>query len=196
VSQIFDLYQAIADDMDRRKFPITFAYGPLRQAHALGSYVLVIERDRDATDTIEPTTGVKTNPRRVANRGLGVKASIFVRSPLPGATIAEHEFDCEQMVDALIDAVLTSGRTATGAAWVEFGEARYMKPAELDHLDGVETWPGVAYLLKWRIPRGVTRADFKGAGLPTGAATATSNVIRVSRNASAGPPEEFPIGGT
>lgn len=190
---IFDLYQAIAAEMAGRKFPITFAYGPVRQAYALGSYVLVIERDRDQSDTVEFPTGVQRNPRRVANRSLLVRATIFVQSPLPGATVSEHEFDCEQIVDGLVCSVLTEGRKASNAAWIEFVDSRYMKPAELDYPDGIETWPGVAYLLRWRIPRGVTSVDFKGAALPTGAATATSNVIRVSRNSS--DPEDIPIHG-
>ncbi len=191
---IFDQAQAISAEMAKRKFPITFAYGPQRQPHALGSYVIVIERDRDTPDTLKPVTGAHKNPPHVANRELAVKAVCYVRSPLPGATIAEHEIDCEQIVDGLLVSVMRTGRIASNAASIEIGESRYLKPGEVDYPDGVETWPGVAYLLRWRVARAVQVLDFKAAPLPTGAAAATSNVIRVARNASQDPPEEIPIG--
>lgn len=167
----------VAGIFTARKFPVRFVYGPERVNRELRHTVIIVERDRDQTDQVRATQGTQRNAPKVRVRDLAVKATIFARSSVSSAMIQEHERFCEQLVDALIVALEEWG-TETKAGDIPITEGRYAK-AE-DHND-VETWPGVAYVLRFRVPRSVMAKTYAGEAKPTQALGGFSNRTDVSR---------------
>ena len=161
-----------------RKFPIRVEFGPERTARdAASDSVIVVERDFAASDAFDFTHGVNPNARRSSSRGLAAVATIYARSSLPGVRPSDHEDFCETLLDALLISLNEWVKQATG---VEFGvspggitDGRYVP---IDSAE--EIWPGVKYVLKFRIPRGVSKRDYDGNARPTG----TPAGIETTRN--------------
>jgi hypothetical protein len=161
-----------------KKFPLRVYYGPER-THREGypDNVIVIERDREANDTIGPARGSQRNPRKLRSRGLQGVATVYARNSKAGAHTGDHETLCEKFVDALLAAMI---KWATATAAIEFAisESRYLSSddrlgAAEEHWPGVEAekieqWPGVAYRIKFTVPRALLDLDYAGEGLPTG----------------------------
>jgi hypothetical protein len=186
---IYECAQALQAKLAAAKFPTVIEYGPRRTTvETYRDHLVIIERDRDATDNLAEVNGQQTNPRRLCNRALAAKATIYAQSRLDGARVNEHEFECEQIVDALIVALAEWGsaeRARLGSVVPTIQEARYLKLSEFQ--EG-EQWPGVVYVLKFRINRGVYKKNYEGAARPTGAAAGVTNVIEIRQNAD-DPPE-------
>lgn len=175
----------IEEDFRKRKFPSAFVYGPERVTReGYFDHAIVFERDREASDTVGPVKGSQSNPRKMRVRELCVKCTIYAQSRLEGPRINEHEAECEQIVDALVIALAEWGE-ASRAGDLPITESRYLKAEERE---AVEVWPGVVYVLRFRVPRGVTARDYTRAARPTGAATGVGGQILVRRNAD-DPPE-------
>jgi hypothetical protein len=190
---IYGMARDLQDKLTARKFPTQIEYGPRRMAvEAWHDHLVIIERDRDATDSLAPANGLQTNPRRICNRGLAVKATIYARSALDDARVNEHEHECEQIVDALIVALQewgTEARARLGDVTPTVSESRYLKLSEFPEQ---ETWPGVVYVLRFRVMRGVVVRDYEGSARPTGSAAFVGNGIALRQNGT-GTPEIVPL---
>ena len=169
---MLDVFQA----MQSRGYPVRFEYGPTR-AEATGVFdgLIIVERDHEQTDAIRPAQGSAQNPHKRLIRELACKARIYARSPLSGARVNEHEADCERYVDGFTVALEEWG-AASRAGYVPITEARYLRGAERED---PEVWPGLVYLLRFRISRGVSAVDYAGAARPVAAPTAVANRTRV-----------------
>jgi hypothetical protein len=179
---LYEFSKDIQAFLAEKKYPVKVRFGPervtrdkYREGHAV-----VIEHDPDAGDQLSPPTGVSHNPRRLFDRKLGVKATIYARSSLPNAHRGDHERECEKIVDAFLSALYkwcAAGRV-TAAAVSKMGF-----PA--DPADGPEVWPGVAYEIFFGLPRGVYDREYvgeqnAGAGGPTGTPTGVGNTTVAS----------------
>lgn len=160
-----------------KKFPLRVHYGPERMhREAYPENVVIIERDREADDTIGPPKGVQPNPRKVNARGLASVATIYARSARAGAHVGDHETLCEKFVDAVL-AALSNWAKASRAVHIPITSARYLSAAERlqvarEHAPGVEApkieaWPGAVYRIKFLVPRALLDLDYAGEGLPT-----------------------------
>jgi hypothetical protein len=190
MSMIYELSRAVDAKLQTRKFPVRVAYGTRRltQEQFVDS-VICFARDHDLGDEIRAPQGAKRNPRRRAVRELGVEIKLYVRASVPGAREEDHEFDCEQVVDALVCAI---GEWFTGErggfALANFTEARYMRADEFD--EGLfEQWPGVGYVLRFRVPRSVEARDYLSQGQAMGAPTHVGGDVEIRRDGSDEPPE-------
>lgn len=186
---IYELSQDLQTKLAARKFPTVIEYGPRFAAiEDWRDHLVVVERDRENADQLEPGNGFNENPRRVCNRGLAVRATIYAKSTLDGSRINEHEYECEQIVDGLITALTqwgTEQNARLGGIAASIQEARYLRKEELPQ--SAETWPGVVYLLRFRVSRGVYVRDYLGQARPTGAATGVENTLFVERGDGSDP---------
>jgi hypothetical protein len=180
---IYEMMTALAAAFAARKFPTSFEYGPKQVApEAWSDHLLVLERDHEAGDTLNPPNGAQSNPRRYANRGLAVKATIWAKSNLDGARINEHQAECEQIIDAFLVSFsewATAHLALLGNVAPSFQEMRYLKASELPQ--GGDTWAGVVYQIKFRVNRGVEKRDYEGAARPTGAAATVTGTLIIHR---------------
>lgn len=188
---IYELSQDIETELQARLFPVHVEYQS-RVARETFENVIVFKRDREGGDSVGPARGVNPNARRFAQRTLGVEAKVYVRSPEDGAHVGTHEFECEDLVDALLVALEEWAKE--NQAWpIEITSARYLSEAELN---GIETWPGVVYQLKFGVPRGIYKRDFSRAARPEGAAGSVASVTHVRLpGASPGDPGDDPATG-
>jgi hypothetical protein len=125
--------------------------------------LIVIERDREQGDSVGPPIGVQKNARKVTVRHLGVTTKIYAQSSVEGAAIQDHEHLCDQLVDALIVAIYQWG-SESKAGIIPFTESKYLSAGERNE---EETWPGVVYSLRYRIPRAVFDKKFDEGAKPT-----------------------------
>ena len=191
---VSSLTRGVAADLAARRFPFPVIFGPERMTRAAPTDTcIVIERDRDGGDGFDSVMGVQVNRgtntpagRRQATRFMGVQAMIWAKSNLTGADEGDHEDLCDQLVDALYSAVDT-WQQANVRVMNFKPTGRYLKAHEIAELVA-ETWPGVVYLMRWRLPHGVYSTDFKGLALPDGTVSGITGEVRVRRNAS-DPPE-------
>ena len=97
---IYQMAIDVAAGLQARKFPTTVVYAPEQmQREAWHSALIVFERDREQGDTIEAVRGTQRNARRVKTRMVGVKVDVLVKSGISGAMPAEHERECDAIVD-------------------------------------------------------------------------------------------------
>lgn len=187
---LYEMFGDLRDRMHARKFPTQFAYGPehtAREGHHF-SNLIVIERDREQSDEVEAAHGQVRNARKKFTRRLAAKATIFANCTSPGAHVGEHERVCEALVDALLVEIEDWG-TESRAGQIPIKESRYLSAHERSD---VETWPGLVYLVRFLVPRGVQRLDYTGAGLPTGAASSVTGRIDLRIKAT-DTPEVIPL---
>lgn len=163
---IYELARDVEEIMRGLSYPVRVEYGPDRLARSSYEHRIVMQRDRRAADTVGPAHVTRSNPRRVRTRALSAEAFVFVQSALPNARINEHETECERIVDGLIAALVEWG-TSTGAGDIQITEARYQTAEERD-VGTEEAFPGVSYVLRFKVPRGVFRLKYTGEGKPTG----------------------------
>lgn len=175
-NQVYEMSRNIGEMLDEQKFPFEVRYVPERtQIEQTAPTQIHFTRCRVAPDLIGAPQGQQRNPRKSYTRKLCVDVLVYASSTLPGAMIQEHEDLCDQLVDALVVRV-DEWCTAARAGEPEYVEMRYMG---VDELPGLEGWPGVVYLLRFRIGRGVTRKDFLGEGRPTGSPAHVKNTSQV-----------------
>lgn len=185
---IYQFSQDITDMLVAKLFPVNVYYGPERLTRD-GYYdsEIVIERDRTAADTIDTAHGNNPNPRRTRTRDLAAFATIYARSGLPGAHIGDHEYFCEQLIDALT--VCFVSWATQGRSVVAVTDARYV---DAKARGGVETWPGVVYVIKFRVSRGVYDRYYTGAGRLEGAAAHAAGTVVVTQDGKT-PGEVVPV---
>jgi hypothetical protein len=176
---IYALAQDVAARLVLRKFPVRVVYGPERLARdcpSTAAITIVIERDRTRGDAVRAAPTTRTNPRLLRVRDIGCAATVFARSSLPGAQVHEHEHDCDQVVDALLIALVEWG-VENQAGTGEISGGRFLSPSEVA---GAEHLSGVVYQLQFRVPRGLLVRDYEGAAQPTGTLDGITTALRVS----------------
>ena len=165
-NQIYEMALNIGEMLAAQKFPFPIYYVPQRTTvDQTGPTQIHFTRCRQASDLIGAPRGQQRNPRKMYTRQLCVDVLVYASSTLPGATIQEHEDLCDQLVDALVCRI-DEWCTATKALDPDYVEMRYLT---VEELQGLEGWPGVAYLLRFRIGRGVTAKTYLGEAKPTAA---------------------------
>lgn len=179
---LYEASKEIQTLLSAQLYPVKVKYGPERvqRGHYPSGHVIVIERARDADDTLSAPKGVNQNPRRLYDIALACKATIYARSSLGGAHHGDHEREAEKVRDAFLAALYKWGVGARAGAIAVRG-ARFSPPAE----EGPECWPGAVYELRFTVPRGVFDRAYVGeqnAGTPrpTGAATGIGNTTIAS----------------
>lgn len=182
---IYELARDLGDILLKRGYPARVVYGPLRTAREGFASEIVLERDREQPDSVNPPIGAKS----IATRGLAVRARVYTFSALDGAHAGDHERVCELYVDAMVTALYEWGKSQ-GAGSIPFTETRYLSSDEL----GAEQWPGVVYLMRFRCPRGVTALAYTGEARPTQALAGFQNSTQV-RTTQAGSIPETGCGG-
>lgn len=184
---IRDLASAVAVDLNARKFPYPVICGPERAAHDGFTAAIVFRRDRASKDAIVGPIGA-AHPRRGVpsdnvdapfNRQVAGLFVAYARSPKPGATVADHEDEC----DAVCDAVLTAMHRVLAVARLPFsitesklltrdelrleaedGRAATADPAGLRSAD----FPGCAARVRFTVRTLVRDVTYTGAGGGTG----------------------------
>lgn len=169
---IYDLALDVHENLQQRKFPISVVYGPeYVPARHVGAQVIIFERDRSRSDVLDMAPGFQRNARKVLARYLAASATFYVKSPLHGAMVHDHENECEAMVDAVL-AAFAEWSDRTNTASIEIADARYLSATELASSDRpIQQWAGAVYVLRFNVPRGVMRLDYTGAARPEGAAS-------------------------
>lgn len=168
---IYEMSRDIGARLEAAKFPVRVVYGPEQTAREIYDPVIVIERDRGGSDRITPPQGQQSNPRKYMTRWLAARATIYAKSSLDGATVWDHERECEKLVDGLLVA-LTEWQTAERAGAINVAEARYLAASERND---VETWAGVVYVLRFSVPRAVFKLTYLGEARPTQALSGHRN---------------------
>lgn len=189
---LYEMHHDLRQMFEDLGFPCRWHYGPL-PADVLGypDSLIVVERDREASDVVRAVQGVQRNARKMRVRDLVAEVRIYARSNVPSAHIGNHERECEKIVDAMIVALQEWG-TAGRAGNLPITEAKYLTAAERQD---VEIWPGVVYRIKFQLPRSVQRRDYSGAARPEGGPTAISNRTAVSINTAPDADPETSCGG-
>ncbi len=179
---LYECSKQIQTLLSAQLHPVRVKYGPerIKRGHYPSGHVIVVERARDADDTLSAPKGLNQNPRRVFDIALACKATIYARSSLPGAHDGDHERELEKIRDAFLVALYKWGAGARAGAIAVSG-ARFSAP----EAEGPEKWPGAVYELRFTIPRGVfDRAHVgeqnAGTARPTGTATGVGNTTVAS----------------
>jgi hypothetical protein len=174
---LYEASKEIQTLLSAQLYPVKVKYGPerIKRGHYPSGHVIVLERARDADDTLGPPKGVNQNPRRLFDIALACKATIYARSSLGGAHDGDHERETEKIRDAFLAALYKWGAGARAGA-IQVSGARFAAPTE----EGPEKWPGAVYELRFTVPRGVYDRAYAGeqnagAARPTGAATGIGN---------------------
>lgn len=136
------------------KFPVRVVFGPELCPTAGNALLIVLDYDREASDTAGVSAVGSYNPKRRAVRLQALKASFFGVSRLAGARYSEHCAVCDSLVDAFWCGVVEWLKA--GSLSPQWGGGRYV---------GNDVDPaGVRYDLQFAIPRAVDRLDFSGHG--------------------------------
>lgn len=180
---LYEMHHDLRGMLEALGFPTRWVYGPTpTDVQSYPDSLIVIERDRQASDTIRAVQGVQRNARKMRVRDLVAQIRIYARSTVPSAHIGNHERECEKIVDALIIALEEWG-TAGRAGDIPIKEAKYLSAEERQD---VEVWPGVVYSLKFAVPRSVQKRDYAGQARPEGGPANFASRTQVSSTTDPG----------
>jgi hypothetical protein len=194
-NQPYALSQWLDAELKKRKFPFRVKYAPERTDRANASNpVILFMRDAEASEKIEAPKGNQPNPNKRRTRRIPCKIKIYAASTLPGATLPEHEELADYLVDAIVIA-LDEWNSSESGGGIEFGEMAFLTPDELvDPTTGKpESWPGVVFVIRFSIGRGVVKRDYLKQARPTAAINGTGSTVEVRHNES-DTPEVIPVG--
>jgi hypothetical protein len=191
----YELSKYLTAHLRLRGWPLKTVYGPVRFKPPAHKNTVIVERNRNSGDTVEPkarpalareSIGGRVMPSTevgVAVRLMQCTATIFASSGAKGAHLGTHETLCDELVDALHCGILLwSGISKSG---VTITSGRYLRADELDLLTEDPTWPGVAYQLQFAIQRGVFDRDSDG-----NPARRYAKIADVETDVNAVPPRE------
>lgn len=192
-NQTFELSRWLGTELAARKFPYRVIYAPERTDRASVMPVILLSRDLDASESVGTPKGQQANPHKSSTRRIPCKLKIYARASLPGSSVIDHE----ELADYLVDAVLVAldeWSTAQRGGGIEYGEMQFMTPEELVTDDGKpEGWPGLVYLIRFTIGRGVVKRDFLKQARPTGSINGVGSTVEVRLNTE-DEPEVVPVG--
>jgi len=192
---LYEMHHDLRQMLEDLGFPTRWVYGPTpTDIENYPDSLIVIERDRNASDTIRSVQGVQRNARKLRVRDLAAQIRIYARSTVPSAHIGNHERECEKIVDAVIVALAEWGAAAraTGSNGIVPTEAKYLSAADREE---VEIWPGVVYSLKFEVPRSVQKRTYAGAAQPEGGPAHFRSQTRVTETTSPDADPEVGCGG-
>lgn len=150
----------VRDALEARGVPYPVSYGPERTGQtSMADPHIVIERDRDQGDGINPATTNRRNPQLVFVRPIGAVFRVYARSTLPSAGPADHERVADKVVDQIL--VVLREIVAARKTFMRFGSAGLLTAAALEELS-LQTWSGVVYQVRFQVDRGVTTANYEG----------------------------------
>jgi hypothetical protein len=173
-------------------------YAPERTKETGFGPMILFSRDHMASEKIESAHGTVKNGRKFRTRRLPVVLKIYAKSSLDGATLAEHEELADYLVDAVVSA-LEIWSTSERGGGIEYGEMAFLTPDEItpDRGGPPEGWPGVVYLMRFTIGRGVVERDYLKQAQPTGTLTGAGSTVEVRQTDDDGEPadpEIIPVG--
>jgi hypothetical protein len=180
---IRDLANAVKSDLRTRFYPHPVTYGPERMAHDGFRDAIVFARDRAAGDAIVPVIGA-TRPRATSTgaeapflRNVAGSFTVYARSSKPGATVAEHEDECDRVCDGVLTAMyrLLKARKLP----LTIVESRLLTRDELRAESGTAAaddhsgqrsadFPGCAARVRFTVSTLVRDVTYPGASKPTG----------------------------
>lgn len=173
---IGDLARAVAADLRRRKFPHPVSYGPERVARAGFDLAIVFARDRKSGDAITAPAGAKDrNPEVHFNRHVSGVVTVYARSPKPGATVADHEEECDTVCDGVLSAIRRV--VVSRKLLLAIRESRLLDREDLraDTGEGEDhsgprsaDWPGCAARIRFTVGTAVLDVNYKGEAQATG----------------------------
>lgn len=170
------LARAVAADLRRRKFPHPVRYSPERAGRGSFDHAILFARDREAGDKITAPAGAKDrNPEVIFNRHVAGVVTVYARSSKAGATIEDHEDEC----DAVCDGVLTAMRRILVARRLPFAviDSRLLSREDLRDEDDAgddrsghrsADWPGCAARIRFAVGSAVRDVTYPGAAQSTG----------------------------
>lgn len=166
--------------------PYPVVYGPERTIPTTPAQVtrIVVERDRGGSDEIQGARANHTNPRLHGVTGLASRLRIYATSTRPHAAIQDHEGIADELRSKArvhLDKIIRGNETL----WAPVS-ARFLTQAELD-AEGLTTWPGVVYELKFTVDVGDFDTNFAGEaadeieiGGPDGVVVKKNTVVRIN----------------
>lgn len=179
---LYEAHKEIQALLSAQSYPVHVKYGPerIKRGQYPSGHVIVLERARDADDTLSAPKGLNQNPRRLFDLMLACKATIYARSSLGGAHDGDHEREAEKIRDAFLAALFKWGASARAGA-IQVNGARFTAATE----EGPDKWPGAVYELRFTVPRGVFDRAYvgeqnAGTARPTGTATGVGNTTVAS----------------
>jgi hypothetical protein len=174
---IGDLAVAVAADLRSRKYPHPVSYGPERVGRDGFKPAIVFVRDREAGDAIAAPLGAKDrNPEVPYNRAVSGAVTVYARSPKPGATVLDHENECDNVCDAVIAAmyrILKARRlplTIKDSRMLRREDLRLESESASDDKSGPRSadWPGCAARIRFAVTTVVRDVTYVGGAQSTG----------------------------
>jgi hypothetical protein len=179
-----------------RNFPHKrIEYGPEAFTRCPTGNAIVMARDFSAGDRFFAPTGVSpqgrvnNNGRVLARRDIGGQCWVFAKAGVPHATIADHEYLTDQVVDGLQCALYRWAAEARQP--VEITGGGIVPPEELPGV--FERFPGLVYRFTFTVARGVPDSTFDGLGatiVELDAVNTGSEVATVNADGETGPSQE------
>ena len=179
-------------ELQGRGVPYQVVYGPERvDQSVLARSHVVVQRDRQLGDSVDPAPAKHHNPHAIFVRWIGAMVTVYARSLESGATVAEHE----RIADMVADQIMLSLRVIVARRKSAMRFAGVPKLLSRDELEAREllTWPGVVYELRLAVGRGVRDAAYDGEGAVEKAAGADFGVsTTLDTSASPGANTDLP----
>lgn len=171
---IFALTEGVRAELMTRGFPALVLIGPERPT-TRRRHSVVLERDRDADETIGAPRGVGPNPARVFVRSPRYVARVYANEAHAAAMSWEHDREMDKLVDGVIAALDYWAKTQ-GAIFEPTG-GRALRPEEIE---GAETSTVACYELRFAMLRSVNRMDYDGSARDTATIHDVISTTRVS----------------
>lgn len=185
-NQVYEMVkgaEGLEETLRAKHFPFPVIYGPQHPQPHGGATLLLFQRDRmaheavtaSAAQPVRQTSAPVTRMKKWADRTVGVECRIYARASVAGAMPHDHEELADYLADGVICAVI-AWCEANKAGAAKFVECRYLVPDELMTETGEpEKFPGVVYMVRFQLARGVFERTFEKLGKPVGLITGVSN---------------------
>jgi hypothetical protein len=176
----------VVEAMRVRGYPVRLVYGPELLGRETFEHVIVVERDREASDGWAMRAAAPAGRRKRGVRVLKCKATIYAASAKDGAHVGDHEDEGERVVDGFLTALSDWG-VAGRTGGIEYVEGKPIAASEYG--PHYAQWAGFGYVVKFNVPRGVFALTYTGANRPTGAIGSVSSTTQVRYATTDGDPE-------
>ncbi len=192
-NQTAEICKWLGAHLRSRKCPFKVRYAPERTDRGNYDPAILVMRDRETSEKIETAHGTQKNGRKMRTRRIPVKIKVFAKSSLDGARLEEHEELADYLVDMLVTALETWSTSERGGG-IEYGEMAFMTADEVaDETrseDKAEGWPGVVFVMRFTIGRGVVERDYLKQVRPTAALTGIGTSVEVRQTNEDGEPDD------
>lgn len=156
---LFEISKEIAALFSAANCPYKIVYGPERSPSTIAQSRVVIEYDRQGSDTTKAPKGRFANPPMVSLRSVACTCRIFAKSSLAGAGIHNHEREANALADLFLVAIHKVVRSRCSEYRIT--RAKFLSVDELKYT-GLETWPGAVYEISFEVDRGVFDTTWTG----------------------------------